>query len=113
MNIKVQSESISFKEFAEEHPNSSILVPDSHGIDGMVLFQILLPFALEVVKDVIGYIAKKIIEKKEQKGKTTEKPENIIFILKGGYAVRIPISDFENTDNVYRRIEEAIGKIND
>lgn len=111
MNIKIQSESISFKEFAEEHPDKAVWVPDSHGLDGTTLYQILLPFALEVLKDIIAYIAKRTIENKEKKKK--KKEENIIFILKDGKALCIPLADFGNIDCVLRRIENEVGKNTD
>lgn len=109
MNIKFQSNSISFKELAEQHPDNSILVPDSHGLDGTNLFQILVPFALDVIKDVVAYIAKMYIENKKAK-KT--KAESIIIILKDGYSVQIPITEFDDTESVIRRIVNEAGKIN-
>ncbi len=109
MNIKFQSNSISFKEFAEQHPDDSMLVPDSHGLDGTVLFQILVPFGLEVLKDIVAYIAKKRLESKEEK---KAKAESIIVVLKDGHSVQIPIVAFADAESIIRRIENEVGKIN-
>ena len=108
MNIKFQSSTIPFKEFAEQHPDDSILVPDSHGVDGTVLFQILIPFVLEVVKDIIGYIAKQSIENKEAE---KAKANSVVVVLKDGYCIQFPISAFGDKESVFRRIEDEVRKI--
>ena len=111
MNIKVQSETISFEEFAHQHPDEAFLVPDSVGVEGGILYELLIPFALDLLKDLIKYIAKTIIENRKEK-KNKNKKECIVFFLGDEHAIRVPVADFDDVEKVIARVKEEYGKKN-
>ena len=111
MNIKVQSETISFEEFAKQHPDEAFLVPDSFGVDGGILYELLIPCALDLLKDLIKYIAKTIIENRKEK-KNKNKKEDIVFVLGDEHAIRVPVADFDDIEKVIARVKEEYGKNN-
>lgn len=107
MKMKIQSESIPFDEFYAQHPVDTILIPKSYGLDGAIVQQLLLSFALNLIKDLIVYVVKKISEK----GKKEEPKGDVTFVFENGIRVCIPLSEFDNADNVFKKVTAVAERI--
>ena len=110
--IIIQSNAFSFKEFADQHPNETELTPDEYGLDGDVLYQIVIPIvvpvAIEIAKALIKYIFDKLKQKKKEKTINELKENCIRILLPNDIVIMIPLDKLEDEESLIKEVTNAI-----
>ena len=107
MEIVVQSDVVSFDEFVNEHPDCTELLPDSYGLDGTTLYQMLIQFGIDIVTALIVYVAQKAIDHHIKKKQKQGNNATVVFVFEDGTTVRISAQECNNVNNVIERLKAA------
>ena len=89
--IIIQSNDISFEEFAQQHEKDVKLIPNQYGLDGALILSIAIPIIYDLIKELVKYLNKKKKEK-EAEGKLSESDHPVIqIIMPDSTTISIPL----------------------
>ena len=110
-SIIVQSGDFSFDEFAKQHANVVKLIPVQHGLDGAVIFSVMIPITYDLIKLLVKYLNKKKKEKEFKQKLDDGKEHGVRIFLPNDIVIEFPVTGKQiETEALIKEIKDGLNQ---